>query len=121
MGITNTSNLPPEVIVLRAMANPDKDIEQMEAEGQRELCASAALPVDANAECVSTLQQRGVQFGDPLPDDRIFRSAALPVGWKIEPTDHSMWSELRDETGAIVARIFYKAAFYDRSAFMRLA
>ena len=35
-------------------------------------------------------------------------------------SDHSMWSKLEDENGVEIASIFYKAAFYDMSAFMRL-
>ena len=45
----------------------------------------------------------------------------LPAGWKKQATDHSMWSKLLDESGAVVASIFYKAAFYDRIAEMNCA
>jgi hypothetical protein len=64
-------------------------------------------------------QKEGVKFGKPLPDNSIFCNAELPKGWKKRATDHSMWSELVDDKGVVRAQIFYKAAFYDRSAFMR--
>jgi hypothetical protein len=45
---------------------------------------------------------------------------SLPPGWKVVPTDHSMWSDLVDAKGEKRASIFYKAAFYDRDAFIRI-
>jgi hypothetical protein len=46
------------------------------------------------------------------------RSVKLPEGWHIKATDHSMWSNLVDDKGRNRASIFYKAAFYDREAFL---
>jgi len=48
--------------------------------------------------------------------DKVFQYATLPAGWRKQPTDHSMWSDLLDDKGRKRASIFYKAAFYDRSA-----
>ncbi len=47
-------------------------------------------------------------------------AGALPQGWRKEATKHHMWSVLRDERGRPRANIFYKAAFYDRSAHISL-
>ncbi len=44
----------------------------------------------------------------------------LPAGWKKISTDHAMWSNLVDDKGRKRASIFYKAAFYDRSAHLQL-
>jgi hypothetical protein len=44
----------------------------------------------------------------------------LPDGWQKRATDHDMWSELVDADGVVVASMFYKAAFYDRRAFLRM-
>lgn len=44
----------------------------------------------------------------------------MPDGWKKEPTDHDMWSRIVDEKGRERAMVFYKAAFYDQRADMRL-
>jgi hypothetical protein len=51
----------------------------------------------------------------------LFYDAKLPEGWKLEPTDHSMWSRIVDNQGQERVKIFYKAAFYDRSAFAVIA
>jgi len=63
-------------------------------------------------------EQMGIVFGDKVDD--LFVEVQLPKGWAKVPTDHSMWSELIDDLGRVRARIFYKAAFYDRSAHISL-
>lgn len=94
-------------------------IEAMEAEGQKQLSESSQLPVDSMG-ADDTLLAFGIELGEPFQDDPIFRPAKLPAGWKITPTDHSMWSKLEDEKGRERASIFYKAAFYDRSCHLHL-
>jgi hypothetical protein len=61
----------------------------------------------------------GITLGEPVASDPLFRHATLPKGWRKQPTDHAMWSKLVDAQGRERASIFYKAAFYDRSAFIR--
>jgi hypothetical protein len=56
----------------------------------------------------------GIQFG--VDADDLFVNVTLPPGWKLQATDHSMWSDLLDADGVKRAGIFYKAAFYDRNA-----
>ena len=58
----------------------------------------------------------GVVYGEDVDD--LFVNVTLPPSWQVNPTDHSMWSELVDSDGVVRAQIFYKAAFYDRSAFI---
>ena len=48
----------------------------------------------------------------------MFWSVKLPEGWEIRATDHTMWNELIDNKGRKRASFFYKAAFYDRDAFI---
>jgi hypothetical protein len=48
--------------------------------------------------------------------DDIFYLVKLPDNWKLQSTEHAMWSTLVDEQGTERADIFYKAAFYDRHA-----
>jgi len=94
-------------------------IEAQEAQGQRELTQSSQLPTDCrDDELLSELKADGVVLGEPTEGDTMFRSATLPKDWEVRATDHDMWSELVDATGKVRAMIFYKAAFYDRSAFM---
>lgn len=93
-------------------------IEAQEARGQDQLVMSEMLPTRISAEDKKLLEAAGVQFGQPEKNDPLFCKAALPAGWSKQPTDHSMWSKLVDENGVERASIFYKAAFYDRDAFM---
>ena len=93
-------------------------IERQEAAGQSELVKSESLPADCRGR--DALEAAGVKFGPPYSDDPIFVPATLPAGWKKQATDHSMWSHLLDEKGRKRASIFYKAAFYDRSAHMHV-
>ena len=89
-------------------------IEAQEAAGQKELVHNETLPKEIHGREV--FEAWGVEF---LQDaDDLFVFALLPDGWKKKPTEHSMWTELLDEQGRCRAMIFYKAAFYDRSAHM---
>ncbi len=95
-------------------------IEAQEAQGQRDFVASATLPIEMLHGCTRRkLEEMGIKFGDHV--DALFVNVTLPNGWEVRPTDHSMWSELFDADGSVRARIFYKAAFYDRSAHIFLA
>ena len=91
-------------------------IEAQEAQGQRDLCASGQrLPKRMDRTAVEAM---GIKIGADA--DELFVYAELPEGWQIKPTDHSMWSDLVDAAGKKRAAIFFKAAFYDRKAFMRV-
>lgn len=92
-------------------------IEALEAEGQRRLVKSTQLPVHGSED--PRWATFGLKFGE-RPTDDIFRDVELPHGWRLEPTEHPMWSALVDEKGRKRAAVFYKAAFYDRSAHMRV-
>lgn len=94
-------------------------IEAQEARGQRELVNTDSLPTDCDNR--EALEMHGVKFGKPYGDDPLFCDATLPAGWKKQATDHSMHSQLVDDKGRVRARIFYKAAYYDRRADMVVA
>ena len=123
--ITNTENSPEWGWVMGG--NP-RAIEEQERQGQQELVEASynvdtqQLPRNCNfprgIDVLRQYEELGVtrimeDQGDPL-----FVTASLPKGWKIVPTDHSMWSRLLDDKGRERASIFYKAAFYDRDAFI---
>lgn len=125
-GIDNTSERmkdPAEKLLFLAEAmgagSQGPPIEQMERDGQRQLVNSDRLPSDVKGDRAGW-EALGFTFGDPDPDDPMFMPATLPPGWKREGSDHAMWSYLKDGLGRQRAAIFYKAAFYDRSAFMHL-
>ena len=101
-------------------------IEEMEREGKAQLMNSDRLPVKFNvfhqsqAEAQAEFEALGFTFGDPDEGDPMFRPATLPEGWQRKGGDHAMWSYIVDELGRERVSIFYKAAFYDRDAFMSL-
>jgi hypothetical protein len=101
-------------------------IEEMEREGKAQLLNSDRLPVKFNvfhqsqAEARAEFEALGFTFGEPDASDPMFRPATLPEGWSRKGSDHAMWSYLVDELGRERVSIFYKAAFYDRDAFMSL-
>lgn len=63
------------------------------------------------SECYKKL---GIEIIEAYDD--LFYKVELPPEWKIKPLEHSMWSNLVDDKGRKRAIIFYKGAFYDRSA-----
>lgn len=95
-------------------------IERMEAAGQAQLCASDVLPHEMKPSR-EAFERMGFVFGGPVDGDPLFVYATLPARWSKAPTDHSMWSKILDAKGRPRVEIFYKAAFYDRRAHMRLA
>jgi hypothetical protein len=94
--------------------NASNQIERMEADGQRQLSQSSQLPtsgLDALVKAIPAIRVIGVSEGDST-----FSDVELPAGWHVQPTDHAMWSDLRDDKDRKRAGIFYKAAYYDRRA-----
>lgn len=97
------------------IASTPGGIEAQEAQGQRDLVAQQLIPIQGANEAANKL---GIVLGKEADD--LFFYAELPKGWEIRATDHSMWSDLIDADGKKRAAIFYKAAFYDRKAFIRI-
>lgn len=114
----NTEKQDP---VLNLMTVSEKGgIERQEKQGQQQLVNSELLPVRVNSGDRSTLEKDGVVFGEPLDGDPMFCKCTLPKGWEKRGSDHDMWSYLVDDKGMERASMFYKAAFYDRSAHINI-
>lgn len=121
-------------------------ITAMEKAGQLQLAQSSQLPMHINLHVFDDTERYGVKYefsptdfnrlfplAKPFyeklgikvlgesPGDPKFVDCELPAGWKIKPTDHSMWSQLLDEQNHERGAIFYKAAFYDRKAHFNLS
>lgn len=99
----------------------DGAVERQEARGQREAVGDGQhifLACDLRNCTDEQLEAMGIQFeGD---GDGVMRPAKLPPGWELKATDHSMWNKLVDDQDRERASMFYKAAFYDRKARLRL-
>src|SRR5882757_9357690 len=100
-------------------------IEAMEEAGQRKLVATPdRLPIRGTIESFQNSSRgkweaAGFVFGDPVIESgrpTIFVACAFPSGWKLVPTEHSMWSDVVDAYGKKRAAVFFKAAFYDYKA-----
>lgn len=121
---------------LSALANGDFEnflvasmpggIEAQEKRGQMEQAKRSTLPVELGSKYRGTPAEHrepwealGFVFTKTIVD-QIFVEVMFPEGWKKKPTDHSMWSEIVDDKGRVRGMIFYKAAFYDRSAHAHL-
>lgn len=98
------------------MGGNPRAIEAQEKRGQEQLINSSQLPCECSKEDKAKLESCGIVFGKPLENDSLFCNGTLPEGWKKEGSDHDMWSYIVDEKGKRRASIFYKAAFYNRSA-----
>lgn len=97
------------------IASTPGGIERQEKDGQIEQSFLDTLPKHLKREQFEAL---GFKFlGD---HDDIFLNVKFPKGWRKSPTDHSMWTDIIDAQGRKRGAIFYKAAFYDRSAHAHL-
>ncbi|MFE4647709.1 hypothetical protein [Streptomyces sp. NPDC056707] len=120
--IENTNSTSARAaLLLGALAglSADQLIGAQEGRGQQQLVHSDRLPTQMDDD-QAAFEAVGFRFGDPDPTDPMFMLANLPTGWSREAADHDMWSYVIDEQGRRRVAVFYKAAFYDRSAFMRL-
>lgn len=99
-----------------------RGIEEQEAQGQRQLVHSDQLPSKNNGyrktSAKEQYEQMGIKVVGVTEGDPLFLDVELPEGWKKKSTGHSMWNELLDDKGRVRATFFYKAAFYDRDAFV---
>ncbi|MFF9279559.1 hypothetical protein [Streptomyces griseosporeus] len=126
MSIENTRHpSSAHATALLALATGDTNavIEAQEKSGQAQLVHSDQLParIDAyDGGDQAAFEALGFTFGPVDERDPLFRPATLPTGWTKQASGHDMWSYIVDERGRRRVRIFYKAAFYDRSAEMSL-
>lgn len=122
MSIENTQD-PGSVemtgMLMLATGDASAVIEAQERAGQAQVVHSDRLPTDLHSPR-EEFEAVGFTFGEPDSHDPMFAPATLPDGWKREGSDHAMWSYIVDQLGRRRASIFYKAAFYDRSAHMGL-
>ena len=94
-------------------------IEAQEKRGQIAETFRDTLPKDGTTgKDREKFERLGFKFKDSADD--LFVNVEFPQGWRKQPTEHSMWTDILDEKGEKRGLIFYKAAFYDRSAHVHL-
>lgn len=126
--------------------DPSKAIEDQERKGQLIILEKCRIPINVNygipdhirfvgisddmeyeerkriadKNKIEFVKQQYERMGIKIVKqyDDLFYSVELPEGWKVEATDHHMWNNLFDDKGRRRANFFYKAAFYDRDAFI---
>ncbi|MGW4128018.1 hypothetical protein [Amycolatopsis japonica] len=118
--IEDTSARDPLLHYLGASGDVGRYVEEMESAGQRQLVNSDRLPSDIDDRSRAGMLELGFVLGDPDPADPLFMPVTLPEGWSRQGSDHAMGSYIVDQNGRKRVSIFYKAAFYDRSAHAHL-
>lgn len=117
------SQFDPCLLLLESMTlGGSKAVEAQEARGARQLHGATVLPT-SGTEDAELWVKLGFKLGEPFPDDPLFRPAEFPAGWRItnnpeNPDPRGM--QLVDNRGRRRAYVFYKAAYYDRKASIRL-
>ena len=114
---TRRVNTAPGLATLLAnqLLGTTNSIEQMEQRGAEEVAAQRErLPTEQLDR--EQAEKIGIQVHEVDAEDPIWTRITLPEGWRIQTTDHVMWTKLLDDKGRKRASIFYKAAFYDRHA-----
>lgn len=105
---------PQELIIIDMMfGDANGVIERQEKRGQNALQRADVFPLDMQSP-QADYERLGFVFGEHV--DECFVAVTFPEGWSKRPTDHSMHTDVLDEHGRKRFGIFYKAAFYDRSA-----
>jgi hypothetical protein len=112
--VENTSKADHLSMLFAAM-----NIPAQEKQGQQQIINSTQLPKKYNyGDAMELYQKMGITVVGVTNSDDLFYDVTLPEGWKKKATGHDMWNDLLDEKGRKRAMFFYKAAFYDRDAFI---
>ena len=104
--------------MFRTMSGEQNVLETMEYEGQSKAVNETMLAIEMKPE-KKVWEKLGFSFSE-IPGDDVLCKATLPSGWTLRATDHAMWNDIVDTNNNVRASMFYKAAFYDRSAHMNL-
>ncbi|MGB7443415.1 MAG: hypothetical protein WA919_20310 [Coleofasciculaceae cyanobacterium] len=89
-------------------------IEGQEKDGSKFISDYEVLPWEKDADREIACRW-GVDYIEPV--DKLFWRVKLLQGWQ-KVSSSSYWTKLLDDRGLKRASIFYKAAFYDREAFL---
>lgn len=109
-----------DALINLVTAMSPRGIKEQERDGQKQRTLSFdRLPrIVHGGKGRHDFESLGFVFCESLDD--LFVAVTPPAGWSLQPSDHSMWSDVLDDQGRTRAKVFYKAAFYDKSAFVSL-
>lgn len=106
------------MMLLHAMEGENFSLENLGKAGHNKfpkyhLMAKEMLPDRTSWE------KLGFSFMDMM-GDTVLCKALMPKGWRIEATNHSMWSNIYDDKDNLRGEMFYKDSSRDREAHMSL-
>lgn len=120
INVTKEAEQNPLLFLVEILAAPESQKTRM----MQSFLDSETLPTDIqcdkNYNAKAILEAAGVKFLGPVPDNKLFQYVELPLGWKRIKTDYHNSFSIVDANGHLRAKEFYKAAFNDSQASMRL-
>jgi hypothetical protein len=98
--------------------NIGQSIMNQEKREQAKMVSIQNLPKSGGSFCKLSIPDCYKKLGIEIIGeyDDLFYKVKLPIEWEIKSHSNSLWSSLLDNKGKERALIFYKVAFYDRSA-----
>ena len=105
---------PKEMALLDGLVG---DLNLANERGAANFRREDVLPAKLRGVTVEELKELGFEVGELVDGDPLFRQAKLPESWTKDAGNH-YWTYILDEKGTQRFSVFYKAAFYDRDAFM---
>lgn len=113
------NQIDTNAVVILSLAMGSAAIEMQEAHGAASVRNSQQIPRDNPGREV--LASLGIEVGEDDPNDRLFVNATFPGGWHRVATGSAYWTHFVPPWSVgPVLKVFYKAAFYDRSAAMHI-
>lgn len=125
--ITNTANEAPDWPTVpgfpAGLLDNGAGILRQEARGTQELSEArgARLPTQGTStpDEIERCKAIGIKLGPVVSGDPLFRQAQLPAGWTTAPShEDSRTTDILDQHGNRRGYVWYKAASYDRAAYL---
>lgn len=107
---------------LGAMLGGEGFLKHLEAQGSREVRGRNVLPTNGTSapDVQKIWLALGFELGEPFADDKLFRPARFPPGWRIDysraDANDPRHLCLYDEKDRVRGYMFYSSVFYDRDA-----
>jgi hypothetical protein len=129
--VENTETTVSEKPIMSLVLGTPTGVYASERRAQAQVVESDVIPAEIQSPYVDgqlkvgygvdILRAWGFTLGKPVDGDPLFIHVTLPPGWKKKGSSHAMWSSIVDEQGRERCSIFFKGAFYDRSAHLSIS